>query len=270
MQFWALPTWQWREDVGKEITDPLLATNPWLTLDIQYPAGNLMEKFLTASAGGSPPDIYSGGSYWDQQVFVDGATRSLEEFLRKSKVLKKADIWESLRRDVEFRGHMTSIPYGPDTREIFTHWESAQQAGLDPARPPATWSEMEAAALKAYRRRRRGGAHRLGSPERPSRQTWMVPYWQIGGETTNADQTKVSLFNDRATRAVTFVKRMYDRQGGWPAIDAFVKSRSTPNYERRVHGRWRHLHLHDPQQPRHDVQRQCAEYAVQHLLVSPA
>ena len=89
-----------------------------------------------------------------QTDLVDGLVLSLEDLLKASKTIKKADIWPSLRLDVEFRGHMTALPYAPDTRIMYTHVENAQKAGLDPNKPPAKWSEIREAAKKAFR----GGA----------------------------------------------------------------------------------------------------------------
>src|SRR5262245_9031152 len=72
---WQHPLFAWRDDVGKEITDPLLAANPWLTIDavelVGGGGGAGREKVLAAAAGGTPPDTYTSGSYWDQQDFVD-------------------------------------------------------------------------------------------------------------------------------------------------------------------------------------------------------
>lgn len=233
LMVWENARFRWREGASKEITDTLLAANPWLTLDASVPAGNAQEKFLAASAGGAPPDTYNGGSYWAQQDFVDGATISLEKYIATSKTLKKADVWESLRRDVEFKGHMTAMPYAPDTRIMYTHHENARKAGLDPEKPPAKWSEMQAGAEKAFR----GGAgtvERLGwYPFMGSggNYLWMVPYWQLGGETLSADQTKVTFFNERAIEALTWLKKIVDGNGGWQAIDAFRKSHSAPGGE---------------------------------------
>jgi multiple sugar transport system substrate-binding protein len=108
--------------------------------------------------------------------------------------------------------------------------ENAQRAGLDPDKPPAKWSELEAAAQKAFR----GGAgavqHLGWYPFMGSGANWlwMVPYWQLGGETLNADQTKVTLNNERAVKALTRLKRVVDNQGGWTAVDAFRKGHSSP------------------------------------------
>src|SRR5262245_47830755 len=151
LTIWENARFKWKEDVGKEITDPLLAANPWLSLETSVPTGDAREKFLAASSAGTPPDSYSNGSYWAQQDLVDGVTGSLERYIAASKQVKRNDIWESLRRDVEFKGHLTAMPYAPDTRIVFTHVENAHAAGLDPGKAPATWSEMEAQVHQAFR-----------------------------------------------------------------------------------------------------------------------
>ncbi|HEX2184240.1 MAG TPA: extracellular solute-binding protein, partial [Chloroflexota bacterium] len=225
LQVWEHSLFKWREDVGQQITDPLLAANPWLTLDVSVPAGNAWEKFQASSAAGTPPDTYTQAGYWAQQDLVDGHTISLERYLKASRVLRKADLWESLRRDLEFEGHLTSIPFAPDTRILFTHVENARKAGLDPQKPPAKWSEIEGASLNAFR----GAAGTVehigwypflgsGGPY-----LWMVPYWQIGGELLNPDRTKITIANERATRALSWLKRVVDRQGGYQAIEEFRK-----------------------------------------------
>jgi ABC-type glycerol-3-phosphate transport system substrate-binding protein len=92
---WHHPLFPWRADVGKEITDPLLAENPWLTLDsteLIGGGGNAgREKVLAASAAGAPPDSFTSG-YTDTQDFMDGVVLNLEKYLKGSKVVKKSDI----------------------------------------------------------------------------------------------------------------------------------------------------------------------------------
>jgi ABC-type glycerol-3-phosphate transport system substrate-binding protein len=154
---------------------------------------------------------------------VDGVTILLEPYLKTSKPVQKKDIWPSLRNELELRGNMTAMPYAPATRMLYTHEENARRAGLDPDKPPARWSEMEAAVAKAFR----GGAgaveHLAWHPFTGSggNYLWMVPYWQLGGELLSADQTKVTLFNERAVKALTWLKKIIDMQGGWQAVEAF-------------------------------------------------
>jgi len=230
LQIWENARHKWREGVGKELTDPLLAANPWLTLETSIPAGNAREKVLAAAAGGTPPDSYTTGSYITQQDFVDGVATSLEKYLSSSKVAKKADIWQSLRRDVEFKGHMTGMPYAPDTRLLYTNHEAARRAGLDPDKPPTTWSEMLSAVRRSYRADAGATLHQAWNPfaGTSGNYTWLVPYWQLGAETLNPDQTKVTFFNEKAIDALTWLKQIVDAQGGWQAMDAFRTQYKAP------------------------------------------
>ena len=54
----------------------------------------------------------------------------------------------------------------------------------------------------------------------------MVPYWQLGGELMSPDQSKVTLFNERAVQALTWLKKLIDSQGGWEAMTAFKKGKN--------------------------------------------
>jgi multiple sugar transport system substrate-binding protein len=226
LQIYENPLFPWRDDVGKAITDPLLAANPWLALETSVPAGDVREKFVAASAADAAPDTYSANSSHTQTDFVDGLVVSLESYLKASKTLKKADIWPSLRLDVEFRDHLTALPYAPDTRIMFTHLENAQKAGLDPNKPPARWNEIREAAKKAFRGSPGGIEHLGWYPFMGSggNGLWLVPYWQLGGELFNADQTKMTLVNDKAIEALTWLKLVVDDNGGWQAVDAFRKT----------------------------------------------
>ena len=103
------------------------------------------------AAAEAPPDSYSANSTDVQTDFVDGLGLSLEPYLKTSKVIKKVDIWPSLRLDMEFRGVMTGLPYAPDTRILFTHVANAQAAGLDANKAPARWTDIREAAKRALR-----------------------------------------------------------------------------------------------------------------------
>ena len=216
----------WGEDVGQEITAPLLEANPWLSFDL-IPSYNL-NKFRTEAAGGAPPDVYSSGSYWAQEDYVLGLTILLEDYIKTSKAVDKSDVWESLRLDVEFKGAMTAMLYAPDTRIMYTHDDNARKAGIDPDSPPQSWSELEENAFKAFKKADDGKVEHAGwypfwGSGGPY--LWMVPYWQLGGELLNQEQTEAVFNNDEAITALTWLKKIVDGQGGFAALDEFRAGR---------------------------------------------
>jgi ABC-type glycerol-3-phosphate transport system substrate-binding protein len=220
-----------QQDVSKRFSDEWLAANPGVQLDSAPAAGDRRQQFLAAAAAGTPPDIAGDGSYIVQSDYVDGATITLDQYIDRSTTLAKRDIWPSLLLDVTFKGGITGLPYAPDTRVLYTRVDQAQQAGLDPNQPPKTWTEMLDAAKRAYKGSGTALEHVGWFPFWGSggNSLWMVPYWQLGGELLNSDQTKVAFDNDLAIQALTWLKQVVDQQGGWQAIAAFRKQFSSQN-----------------------------------------
>jgi hypothetical protein len=51
-------------------------------------------------------------------------------------------------------------------------------------------------------------------PQRGFGVPWMVPYWQLGGELTSADEKQASVNNDKAIPVLEWFLKVYDAQGG--------------------------------------------------------
>jgi len=95
-------------------------------------------------------------------------------------------------------------------------------AGVDPAKPPATWDEMLAAVPKLFKKEGENIAQFAFVPLWGSGGAlagWMIPYWQQNGELLSADERKSTLNNDKMVKAFEYTKRIYDLQGGRPAIE---------------------------------------------------
>jgi ABC-type glycerol-3-phosphate transport system substrate-binding protein len=67
---------------------------------------------------------------------------------------------------------------------------------------------------------------------------WLLPFWQAGGELTNKEGTKVTLATEPAIKTLTWIQRVIDAQGGWPALKAL---RTANLYQRFVDGKVAHL-----------------------------
>lgn len=108
---------------------------------LEYKSSVNTEAILTAVAGGTPPD---GGSNFDYtNLFYRGALTPPDDLVNSSSIIKKEEILEPLWNSAFYDGKMLGIP----GIESYLWWgmnyntKAAQDAGLDPNSPPATWEE---------------------------------------------------------------------------------------------------------------------------------
>jgi ABC-type glycerol-3-phosphate transport system substrate-binding protein len=125
-----------------------------------------------------------------------------------------------MRRDVTYKGKVYGMPPQGNAGQLWFNKNHFREAGLDPERPPTTWEQ----AIQAVQRlTRRSGAdiERAGwVPPRGWGVPWMVMYWQLGGDLTDADERKAIYNNERAMQVFEWQLRVHDMQGGEEAINA--------------------------------------------------
>jgi multiple sugar transport system substrate-binding protein len=100
------------------------------------------EAFLTAIAGGEPPDGASNIQYID--YMARGVVMPQEAYVAASQIIKKEDFVEGNWNQGFFKGVQLGIPgiecflqYGLDYNS-----KMVEEAGLDPNSPPVTWDDV--------------------------------------------------------------------------------------------------------------------------------
>jgi multiple sugar transport system substrate-binding protein len=174
------------------------------------PAGNpFVQKLGTATANGSGPDIVSIDLVYVPYFAKAGA---LEDITSKAKALSYVSGFDSAHmRLATYSGKMYALPFTAEASVVFYNKTLFQKAGLDPARPPSTWAELESDAVKI---------HALG----PSTYGYVWPganggasifeiapfVWASGGEVVGGSPEKsVPEFNSPAvTDMLTFMHDM--------------------------------------------------------------
>jgi multiple sugar transport system substrate-binding protein len=223
VQFWTNPQYPFNEDVGGEIARDFAARYPGVTVEGVPTPGSMVEKVTAAAAGGTPPDLATVDIYTPQSLAASGATRAVEPYLKASRVVKKTDLWPTHVTDLTYQGNLVAMPMGPDLRIMYISSDRYRANGLDPERPPRTWAELEQAVAKVFRAGGdeiehlgfdpvlgSGGVHR-----------WLVPYWQLGGESLSPDGQKVTIFNEKGIQAMQWLLKLYNLQGGEARIRRF-------------------------------------------------
>ncbi|MBR7181011.1 MAG: extracellular solute-binding protein, partial [Kiritimatiellae bacterium] len=103
------------------------------------PGGGGRAAFTLALAGGSAPDIYKAWFHILRHDVAQGFVYPLDEWIDPAGVEKK-DIWDEVS---VFDSHVWALPT-PGTKYygILYRKDIVRAAGLDPEKPPRTWSEF--------------------------------------------------------------------------------------------------------------------------------
>jgi len=109
--------------------------------ELQYKGNTDQATLLTAIAGGTAPD---GASNYDYPaLYTRGATIPVQDMVATSSIIKADAILEPLWRSAFIGEDMIGVP----AIESYLWWglnynsKAAEDAGLDPSKPPKTWDE---------------------------------------------------------------------------------------------------------------------------------
>jgi len=183
------------------------------------------EKIITAVAGGNPPDLFNMDRNMSGEFAARGLLMPLDEFYAASAVVNPEAFWSHLIRDISWNGKKWAVPRVTDVRAMFLNDELLGEAGLDPASPPATWTDIEAAIGKLYQSDDKGEIVRLGFTPSvgnpPGWAMWYIFLWQLGGMFLTEDNAKVAFDSDAGVQALEWMVKVNDMQGGYDKVIEF-------------------------------------------------
>jgi multiple sugar transport system substrate-binding protein len=105
------------------------------------------QKLLTAIVGGGVPDVLIWDRFQTSLYAPKGALMAVDSFVSKDG-LDLNIFYEEAVEEMRYNGNLYGLPFVVDNRALFYNKELFREAGLDPERPPQTWDELEAAAIK--------------------------------------------------------------------------------------------------------------------------
>ncbi|MEZ4869371.1 MAG: extracellular solute-binding protein [Caldilineaceae bacterium] len=101
------------------------------------------QKFLTSVAGGTGPDAAVQNRHTFLQFSAKGLYQDVTPWLEKSD-LKKEDFTPVQLAESSWDGKLYGLPMYTDVRYLYWNTKHFEEAGLDPTKPPTTWTELEA------------------------------------------------------------------------------------------------------------------------------
>jgi len=189
------------------------ATHPDIQVTSQYigSAWTGRDKLLTAIAAGSPPDVCLVDDYWIPELAATGNIVNLGNHINANTALDVFDLfWES----ASFEGEIWAMPYAASNLVLFYNKDLFREAGLDPNKPPTTWSKLaEYAKVLTKDLDGDGKIDQWGLMMNTTAMRGVIydylPFlWQSGGELFNADYTECTVNGEGGVEALQFLQNL--------------------------------------------------------------
>lgn len=201
------------------------------------------QKMMTSIVGNVSPDVLSQDRFTISDYASRGAFRPLDDLISRDRghdplCPTPEQYFPAVWQEATYQGHVYGIPTGGDDRMLY--WNRAlfrqkaaelRAAGLDPERPPRTWSE-----LIAY-----GKILTISNSDGTLKQVGFLPNWgnswlylyafQNNASFMSADGRHCTLDTPEAAEALQFMVDGYDKIcGGYERAKEFESSfQSGPN-----------------------------------------
>ena len=221
VEFWTDATLPYRDRTGAKLAAEFEQQNPGVKINwTDTPYADLLGKLVPAVVAGNPPDLSYADRYVTKSFACKSAARELDAYIKQSRSFKLDNLWPQLRRDVTYKGKIYSMPSQGNAGQLWFNKNHFREVGLDPDKPPTTWDQA-VQTVQRLTRSSGGTVERAGwVPSRGWGVPWMVMYWQLGGDLTDADDKKVTFNNDKAAQVFEWQLRVNDMHGGEDAITA--------------------------------------------------
>ncbi|HEV8636445.1 MAG TPA: extracellular solute-binding protein [Chloroflexota bacterium] len=184
-------------------------------------------KTMASLAAGNPPDFSFLGRWQTCDLAVRNGIFALDDRIKDARSWKWDDVWSRLQKDSTSWGKKWIVPYSTDTRALYYNKELMKQTGLDPEKPPKVWNDLVEQAAKGTKKDSSGKIDVIGyTPTFGNPPTFLTFYsmlWMFGSDIANEERSKVTL-QEKGTQAMTLVKELMDKQGGYEQASAFTKA----------------------------------------------
>jgi len=191
------------------------------------------QKLMTAIVGKVPPDVINQDRFTISDWASRGAFLSLNALIQRDKTIDPTTptpdkYYEAPWSEAVYQGNVYGIPNGADNRVLYYNKrvfrESAdalRAAGLDPNRPPRTWSEVLDYSKVLTKRRSDGTLERVGFIPNYGN-SWLYMFaFQNNASFLSKDGTTVTLSTPESQEALQFMKDGYKILGGYEEAGKF-------------------------------------------------
>jgi len=191
------------------------------------------QKLMTAIVGNVAPDVI----LQDRFTISDWASRQafqpLDKLIQRDRAIDPlcptpeqyyAHAWE----EASWKGLVYAIPYKADNRAFYynkrlfrEHASELRAAGLDPERPPRTWTELLAYS-EVLTHKNSDGSLKVAGFLPNWGNAWLYLYsFQMNASFMSRDGKSCTLYSPESVAALTFMKNGYEILGGYENAKKF-------------------------------------------------
>lgn len=172
------------------------------------PAANFVQKFGTAAAGGSGPDVASIDLVYLPYFASTGVLEDITDL--ENSLSYKDGLSAAHRKLAQYEGKTYALPFTAEASVMFYNKDLFTKAGLDPNKPPTNYAEMLDAAKKIRALGKDTYGFTFAGQCGGCNIFEFAPHvWASGGEVLSEDGKKVSLDSQEVTDALEFYRSMW-------------------------------------------------------------
>ncbi|WP_330231594.1 ABC transporter substrate-binding protein [Nocardia sp. NBC_00508] len=203
---------------------------PNITVTAQKPQGNspnpatdTISSIQNQMVAGNPPDVAQlGFSDLDFTIHQLGA-KPLDTLVSKQEVQRNFDGAEhpfapKARTLADWDGHTYGVPFVFSTPVLYYNASLFTEAGLDPAKPPATWQQVAEAATAITGKTGKGGVYIDCLTKTAKDWCFQSLVRSNGGRVISEDRTELA-FADAPAVEVTAMGQQLVNSGGMPKLN---------------------------------------------------
>ena len=210
--YWTFWADRWGEIQG-QIVDNFNASQSAIQVEmLVVPWSELTTKLLTAVPAGEAPDFTIMLRDMIIEFAVRGIVLPLGEQIAASERINLDDWFEVAVTEVVWDGIPYALPFESGTYAAWLNTEAAQEAGLDPANPPVTWSEVDVWAEAMTIGDAASGYERIGFFPWVTRVD--ILGWLAGGRWYDEENRKITAVTDENVAAFEWIQQYAQKYDG--------------------------------------------------------
>ena len=202
--------------VLKTLVPAFEKANPEIIVDLQYVDwSTIAPKLDAAFAGGIAPDVFGYGPAATAGFVASDHVLPLDSYINTLDEATRNDFSSMLDGGL-VNGHRYLMPLVSDGLLFAYRTDLFRQAGLDPAKPPTNWNELQQVAQKLTQRQGnkivRSGLQ-FSDTGIALGQTFSSFLYQAGGQLLSNDNMQIAWNSPEGVKALQFMVNFYNGPG---------------------------------------------------------